>query len=193
MKAKELKKTYTYSKNDHAFHIDVQLEDYRDAYSDWDFSPFVNRDLDEDLTEYLLECSYEIPFKYNLMISFYILNQVKSEARERKSIIGMYNFFDYKIRQLSNQRIRVFRDIFNYLLFGTILLISGTYVDILFPESIGIKVLSEGIFIGGWVMIWEMFSAWIFDLKKISLKRKHFIRLKDTSLVYAYNKSHNTK
>ena len=190
MKAKEIKKIYRYSKSDHAFLIDVQLEDYRDAYSDWDFSPFVNRDLDEDLTEYLLECSYEIPFKYNLVISFYILNQEKEESREKKSITGMYNFFDYKIRQLSNYRMRVFRDIFYYLLFGTILLITGSYVDIIFSDSFAAKVLSEGIFIGGWVMIWEMFSAWIFDVRKVTLKRKHFIRLKNTSLVYTY--SHNS-
>lgn len=189
MKAKELKKIYKYSENNKTFLIDVQLEDYRDAYSDWDFSPFVNRDLDEDLTEYLLECSYEIPFKYDLIIRFYILNQVKSESREKKSITGMYNYFEYKIRHLKNYRMRVFRDIFYYLLFGTIMLVAGSYVDVFFPESIGMKVLSEGIFIGGWVMIWEMFSAWIFDVRKVSSKRRHFIRLKSTEIVYDYNHS----
>lgn len=187
MKSKELKQIYTYSKNEHAFLIDIQLQDYRDAYSDWDFSPFVNRELDEDLTEYLLECSYEIPVKYDMIINFYLLNQVKSDSREQKSIAGMYNFFEYKIRQLRNYRMRVFRDIFTYLLFGTLLLITGTYVDILAHESIGIKVLSEGIYIGGWVMIWEMFSAWIFDVKKVTVKRKHFMRLKNTKIIYSYN------
>ncbi len=99
MKMKDLKRLYKYNHEKKTFVIDVQLEDYRDAYSEWDFSPFNNRDLDDDLTEYLLECSYEIPAKMPLVINFHILNQEKNDSREKKSISGMYNYFEYENAQ----------------------------------------------------------------------------------------------
>lgn len=186
MKVKELKKIYPFDNEYKLFTIDVQLDDYRDAYSDWDFSPFTNRDLDEDLTEYLLECSYEIPLKYQLRIDFHILNQDKNQVRETKSLVGMHNYFNYQLRKLRNQKIRVARDIVTFLVIGSILLLTGFYFDDFFEQSLGLSVLSEGLFVGGWVMLWEMFSAWFFDLKKVRSKARHFRRLRESELIYSY-------
>ncbi len=186
MKLKELKRLYKYNKEMDAFIIDVQLEDYRDAYSEWDFSPFNNRDLDDDLTEYLLECSYEIPIKMPFIISFHILNQEKNASREKKSIKGMYNYFEYEIRKLKNHRMRLIRDTIAFFLIGSILLVSGALLEEYLSKGILTKVISEGFSIGGWVMIWEMFYAWFFDIKKISYKIRHFGKLKDSEIEYTY-------
>ncbi|SHJ50535.1 hypothetical protein SAMN02745751_02716 [Dethiosulfatibacter aminovorans DSM 17477] len=188
MKIKELKKLYKYDDRKNAFVVDVQLEDYRDAYSEWDFSPFTNRDLDEDLTDYLLECSYEIPIKYDMIIDFHILNQSKNKVREEKSVIGMHNYFGYQLRKLKKRKIRVVRDMVTFLIIGSILLLAGFYLDEFFKETLLLSVLSEGFFIGGWVMIWEMFSAWLFDLKEVRSRFKHFERLNDSTIVYSYGK-----
>lgn len=186
MKTRELKKLYQYDDKRGAFILDVQLEDYRDAYSSWDFSPFINRDLDDDLTEYLLECSYEIPLKHSLVIDFHILNQSQDIAREKRSIIGMHNYFKYQLRKLRNSKMRVARDIVTFLMIGSVLLLVGFYLDEIFTGTLITSVLSEGLFIGGWVMLWEMFSAWFFDLKKVRDKYKHFERLSTSEIVYSY-------
>jgi hypothetical protein len=186
MKLKELKRLYTYNEEKKTFIIDVQLEDYRDAYSEWDFSPFNNRDLDDDLTEYLLECSYEIPAKMPLIINFHILNQAKNDSREQKSIKGMYNYFEYEMRKLKNHRMRMIRDTIAFFAVGSILLLSGALLESYLPHSILNRVLIEGFSIGGWVMIWEMFSAWFFDIKKISYKIKHFMKLNESTIAYTY-------
>lgn len=186
MKVKMLKKLYKFNESMNAFILDVQLNDYRDAYSDWDFSPFTNRDLDEDLTEYLLECSQEIPFKYQLVIDFHILTQMKNEARETKSIVGMRNYFRYQLRKMKNQKVRVARDMITFMLIGSILLLLGFYFETFLSESLLLSLLSEGLFVGGWVMLWEMFSTWFFDLKKVNDKCKHFERLSKSKLIYSY-------
>lgn len=186
MKTKELRKLYPYDELRSAFILDVQLEDYRDAYSTWDFSPFTNRDLDEDLTEYLLECSYEIPLKHKLVINFHMLNQSKDETREKRSIIGMHNYFNYQLRRMNNAKMRVARDIITFLVIGSILLVTGFYLDEIITTSLLASVVSEGLFIGGWVMLWEMFSAWFFDLKKVRDKYKHFERLNVSVIEYSY-------
>lgn len=186
MKLKELKKMYKFSTENNAFIIDIQLEDYRDAYSDWDFSPFTNRDLDEDLSDYLLECSREIPSKYKLIVDFHIISQLRNDNREEKSIIGMHNYFKYQLRKLRNKKVQVLMDVVTFLSIGSILLLVGFYFDEFFKESILLSVLAEGFFVGGWVMLWEMFSTWFFDLKKLKNRYKHYERLNDSVLVYSY-------
>lgn len=188
MKLKELKKVYGYDENKQCFILDVQLEDYRDAYSDWDFSPFANRDLDDDLIDYLLECSIEIPKKYDVAISFHILNFDKDEKREEKSIHGMYNYFGYRIRKLRNQKMIVIKDMFTFLIVGSILLGVGSYLNKLLSESMWTTILSEGFSIGGWVMLWEMFSFWFFDMNKLHKKSKEFERLNQSEISFVYKK-----
>lgn len=185
MKLKELKKMYVYSAKKKTFTIDVQLEDYRDAYSDWDFSPYINRDLDEGLTQYLLECSKEIPSKYHLIVQFHIISKSRSDSREEKSIIGMHNYFKYQLRKLKNKKIQVAMDVVKFLCMGSILLLAGFYLDEFFKESLLLSVLSEGFFVGGWVMLWEMFSTWFFDLTKLRNTHKHFKRLNDSTLIFS--------
>ncbi|MDA3846914.1 MAG: hypothetical protein PF505_10305 [Vallitaleaceae bacterium] len=186
MKDKELRKIYRFDANENAYFLDIQLEDYRDAYSEWDYSPFVNRDLDEDLIEYILGCSYEIPHNRNMVIIFHLINQQYNAKREKRSIQGMYNYFDYRIRKIKSKRIRTFRDTIAFLVIGSILLLLGALADQYIQGSIIAQLLSEGLFIGGWVMIWEMFSSWFFNINQLTRKIKHFTRLQKVNIVYEY-------
>lgn len=186
MKNEELKKIYEYNEKEKLFTISIHLEEYRDVYSNWDFSPYNNRDLDDDLIEYMLECSYEIPIKYNFIIEFHLLNQKYNKEREDKSILGMKNYFSYQLRKLKGQRIRMLKEMTSFLLIGTALLSSAFYLSSLGSSSFFISIITEGFFIGGWVMLWEMFSSWFFDIKKLDLKISHFKRLKESPIKYLY-------
>ncbi len=185
-KENELKKLYNYSEKDDTFYLDIQLDDYRDAYSDWDYSPFVNRDLDEDLLEYIMSCSYEIPMKKTIVVQFHLLNQTFDLSREKKSIEGMYNYFKYNMRNLTNSRLRMIRNTLTFFIMGTALLFTASLVNVNADGKMLTKLLSEGLFIGGWVMIWEMFSIWFFQINSLSHKIKHFKRLTQTKIVYGY-------
>lgn len=187
MKEKELKKLYSYSINDNAYCIDVQLDDYRDAYSTWDYSPFTNRDLDEGLLDYLMSCSFEIPKKKNIIIQFHLLNQPFEKNRELRSIEGMYNFFEYRIRKMKNDRMRLVRNTISFLLIGTILLIIANFASANITNPFFNKLLSEGLFIGAWVMIWEVFSIWFFKVNNLSNRVFHFNRLRQSKIVYKYD------
>lgn len=188
MKKKELEKIYLYNRKETSFDLEIQLENYHDAYSDWDFSPFTNRDLDKELAEYLLDCSFEIPRKYKLRIKFYILNQNENELRESRSIIGIQNYFKYQLRKLQNHRMTIMKNIFTFAVVGVILLVSSMYFKKYLPASLAASVFSEGLFIGGWVMFWEMFSAFFFDMKDNMYKKKHFDRLLNSELQYLYGR-----
>jgi hypothetical protein len=59
MKNKKFKLSRFYKVKKNNVSIDIKFDQYRDVYSEWDFSPFTNRDLDDDFVEYLYETSLE--------------------------------------------------------------------------------------------------------------------------------------
>ncbi|MFA9378750.1 MAG: hypothetical protein ACERKZ_18700 [Lachnotalea sp.] len=187
MKKIELKSLYRFDEELEAYYIDIQLENYRDAYSDWDYSALNNRDLNDDLMKYLLECIYELKTKNKIIIAFHILHQIRDDSRENRTKEGIYNYFNYKIRQIKNQRLRLIRDTFYFLLIGTIFLLLGTFISHFTGEAIIINLISEGFLIGGWVMIWEMFSIWFFNIKELSSIIKIYVHLMKVPIIFKYS------
>lgn len=191
MKLSELKKIYQYDDKDKRFILRVQLEDYRDAYSEWDFSPFLNRDLDDDLIEYLLECSYEIDHKFDIMVEFHILYQAYNHKREERTRTGMVNFFGYQLKKLKNRKVRVLKNTVKLLIFGSLLLLLGGNIRTHFEHTMWLSLLSEGFYIGGWVMMWEMFSHWFFDMSKVNSEIKQFKRLQGSEITFVYEEKYS--
>lgn len=182
----DYKTVYEYDKEEKKYILHLQLDNYQTVYNDWDYSPFTNRDLDEDLSDYLLECSYEIPIKYDLLIKFFITNQTENEIREERSIIGIKNFFKYQMRKLNNKRILMLKNTATFFLIGVVLLVTSLYISKLSDNITVYTVISQGLLIGGWVMIWEMFSTLFFQIKDINFSYKHFKRLFESTIDYNY-------
>lgn len=185
MKESVLKKLYRYDATKDQYYIDVQLDHYGDAYSDWDYAPFAYRDMNDGLTSYLLECSKELLSK-KVVLNFHVLEHSKNKDRESRSIRGIYHYFEYKLRGLRYERMREVRETFVFFIIGFMFLSAGTAMDRFLMDQFFEQVISEGMFIGGWVMVWEMFSKWLFDIRKISYKMKRYKWLTSLDIVYSY-------
>lgn len=183
---KELKTIYSSNSKD-VIIIDIQLDGYRDVYSDWDYSPFQNRDLDDDFVEYLLECSYEIGYRYKMKVVFHLPKLMKDENKEIKSTTGIRHFFAYQYNRNKKNMMRVIRDTVIFFLFGSLMITISTILNNAVNISLFSQVLIEGLYIGGWVMMWEMFSTWFFQVNKYRNKIKHFKRLQNIEYEYFYN------
>ncbi len=186
MKKIELKELYRYDKVEKAYNIDIHLDFYRDVYSEWDYSPLSNRDLDEDLLEYLMSCSYEIPLKNKLLINFYLPSDIKEESREKKSIVGINNYFSYRIRKTHVERFRMIKNTMVYLFVGIVLLLAAYMFQNIITNNFLLHILPEGLLIGAWVLIWEIFSIWFFQISKLGYDLKHYKRIKESTIIYKY-------
>ncbi|MDD2371235.1 MAG: hypothetical protein PHQ32_04465 [Firmicutes bacterium] len=182
---KDLKNIYSIDSKDD-FIIDLQLDRYRDVYSDWDYSPYQNRDLDDDLVEYLLECSYEIGHHYKMKVLFHLPKMIKDKNKELVSIKGIRHFFAYQYKRNKTQMLRVIRDTLIFFLLGILMITIGTILKNSLTINLFNQVLIEGLYIGGWVMMWEMFSTWFFQVNKYRNKIKHFKRLQNIEYEYFY-------
>ncbi|MBN2440947.1 MAG: hypothetical protein JXJ04_06365 [Spirochaetales bacterium] len=178
------KYNYRCSKEQNKIYIDIRLDFYREIYNVWDFSPLINRDLDDDLFEYLENCAGEIPKKYSLSIVFHVPAHIKDPEKEKKSITGFKNYFNYQMRKINQEQRNIMGRSGIYGFFGVILIFIGYFLKTIAVSVPFLNVLIEGFFIGGWVLFWELFSTVFF--KQSDVRRRKYIinRLKNTEIIY---------
>ena len=181
-----LRKIYHFDEIKGVFHIDIDLDYYRELYSEWDFSPQRNRDLDEDLFEYLVDCCDEIPTHHPVAIAINLPAAVYDSTREKRATQGFHNFFTYRIRREKNRYRGYFLKIIKYLCIGSFLLIAASMLENFFTGLSHTELIVEGLVIGAWVSIWEVFSVIFFKLADHRKKIKVIRRLLAADTVYRY-------
>lgn len=180
------KKVYRYASETGTFFIDIDLDFYRELYSEWDFSPQYNRDLDEDLLEYLSACCEEIPRRYRLAISMCLPESVRNPLKEERATRGIHNFFTYLIRRETNRSKSYYIKVLKFLLVGVILLIFAGLLENFLAEIPHTDLLVEGLIIGAWVSIWEVFSILFFKLSDHRKAIANYRRLLGAGIEYRY-------
>ncbi len=180
------KKIYRYNADKKAYNIDISIDFYRDIYNEWDYSPIHNRELDGDLFEYLIDCSYEIPTKSKIIINFYLPKNMMNKERERKSVEGFRNYIGYSIRKQYTVRRHLIINTLFYSFSGFLLLIGAFLLKALFKEAFLQSIIPEGLSIGGWVLIWEIFSIIFFKFSGVNKDIKIYKRLADAEIIYHY-------
>ena len=180
------RKIYRFDEDKGSFSIDIDLDFYRELYSEWDFSLQRNRDLDEDLLEYLVDCCDEIPSHYPLTIAISLPAAVFDATREKHATQGFHNFFTYRIRREKNRYRRYFTKIIKYLIIGAMFLITASMLENFFSGLPHSDLLIEGLIIGAWVSIWEVFSVLFFKLSEHRKKITVLRRLLAAETVYKY-------
>lgn len=184
MKDKILREIYEYDKESKTYIARIDLDSYRDVYSEWDYSPLINRDLDDDLLEYLVECSFEIGIKRKMAITFFIPAGIYNEISERRSIEGFRHYFGYQIRKIKNERMRQWKTIILFTVIGLLMMLASVFLEPYLTNIIAYRTIVEGLNIGAWVALWEIFTILFFDINKLNLKIKHYKRLQEVSIRY---------
>lgn len=184
MKERFLQQIYPYDPNGKIYLVVINLDDYRDVYSDWDYSTLLNRDLDDDLFDYLMGCSQEIGLKRSLEVIFYIPSGIVDKNRESKSIVGFSRYFGYRIRKIKGELRRVLRKSGILFSIGSLFLLAANTLQNEVGWNFTGELIVEGLFIGAWVAIWELFSVFFFDIQELNCKAKHFQRLQNAPVRY---------
>lgn len=144
--------------------IDVAATRAEDLYNDFDrHTPYIRRDLDQDLVDYLIECAREIgdaPFAIR-----FTLAQPPDETRLARIQQSVRNFFLYlnacerqKIRRLTHRSLLL-------LALGTGMLFVSVWATARLPEGIPLlaRFLVEGLTVVAWVTLWESLGAFLLE------------------------------
>ncbi|MDH8677719.1 hypothetical protein QE109_06150 [Fusibacter bizertensis] len=148
---------YKYEEADKSYVINVSLDAYEDVYDEWDASPFKKRDIEDEFDDFIRDSSSDIPLKYGLFIDLFLPQGEYSEKKEKMLIEAYENFYQFKFRRELKIKQGLHRKVINYLVLAIIFLFFGYFYS---PsmENIFLKIVKEGIFIGGWVFLWEVFT-----------------------------------
>lgn len=143
--------------------VDVATERAGDLYSYFDrFSPYMRRDLEQDLVDYLLACAEEIhPQPFVVRFSFAQAADADTQQRIRHSMTGFFTYLLEKERQ-TLRRMLYRSGVF--LLLGLLILLAASLLrGWSTPHPMVLDVIAEGVNIAGWISMWEALATFLVD------------------------------
>lgn len=188
MKKTLLESIYKFDDKTQTFIIDIALDSYQELFNDWDASPTWKKDLDPDLVKYLETSSYDIPRKKNIQINFFLPLEIEMQKNEDKAMRGINNYF---MSELYFTRVELkynLRKILAYIVLGFTFITTAYFIQNLTSIPFGFDILVEGVFIGGWVLLWEAFSLFFFSMYALRRKKRMYIRFLNSKILFSYKK-----
>lgn len=144
--------------------IDIAAVRLEDLYSDFDRNaPYIRRDLDPSLVDYLIDCVRELA-REPFLIRF-SLSQPPDESRLLRIRRSVNSYFLYLTETEKNRVLEMFRRA--AILFGIGLAILFTSVSVnqwLGEErSVVANVFAEGLTVAAWVSLWESLAVFLIE------------------------------
>ena len=144
--------------------IDVAAARVADLYEDIDkVSPFLKKDLNHRLAEYLKDAAHEIGRE-----SFIIritLNEIPAEDLKNSIRNSVANFFDYMIEVERRAMKRMAKTSLSLFAAGIIFLMASVYLSdwMMNGSRVLMQVFVEGITVAGWVFLWNAITIFLID------------------------------
>lgn len=178
-----LKELYTYNQTLECYDIEIALERYQDIYNTWDAAPLKRKDIEPDLMDYLEQAGHDIPLKHHVSIVFVLPKQNRDTKKEETTKEAFNMQFKYVISN-QNKQLR-----FNYRRMLTFMLASVIFMSInyLFRDndvSQMMRILLEGMLVGGWFLMWNVFSIAVLDNYKLRKVKRIFGRYLKSEIVF---------
>lgn len=186
MKRKDLLFSEIYHKDaaTNLYMIEIALDQYADIFSEWDPAPFKRRDLDPDLEVYLEGSSEEIPLRYPIELCFTLPAGTRNAQVEEETRSGLNNSFGFRLYFLKKDIKKTNVQTLWYIFLGFLFLWVGTTFPDRLAETVAISLLAEGIFIGGWVFLWEAVSLFFFTNRELYGRYLIYRRLQNALVIF---------
>lgn len=181
-----LKQMYRQNPESGAYLIEVSLESYQEVFNGWDPSPFRRRDIEPELLDFIYHCSEDIPLRQPVELCFYMPKDQYDEQKEQLTKVGFTNNLNFIASKIRKELKSSHRKIFLYVLMSLIFLLMAYFLRSQSFENLFTTILTEGMFIGGWVFLWEAFSLFFFTDQEHKRKLKLIQRLLDYPIVFIY-------
>ena len=173
------------TEDDGTFIIDVAADRVEELYNNFDRNaPFIRRDLDQDLVDYLIDSASELnpqPF----LIRFSFTQQHDNETLERIQR-SINTFFLYMVNREQQLLRRMMYRSGVFLLLGLVILLLTVMINRspANDRSVLMNLLVEGVNIAAWVSLWEALATFLVDWFPYRSQIRLFRKLAQARLVF---------
>jgi hypothetical protein len=182
----QLRYIYHTNQYNNAYLVELNLDNYDDLFNSWDGSALDRKELDPELSHFLERASYELPLKDKVELCFYLPEKEKNEKIEADSRATIKNNFRMKQFFIDQNLKHNNKKTATYIVMGILFLITAYLIPERQDLSLLISLLMEGLFVGGWVFLWEAFSIFFFGSRELKDKKKRYFRYLDSEIVFKY-------
>lgn len=165
--------------------VDISATRVEDLYNDFDKStPYIRRDLDQDLTDYLISCIRELasaPF----IIRFTLTNQ-PDELKMERIRRSLNTYFLYLAETETLLILQMFRRSAIFLAIGIGLLCASVSLNQLLgpTRSLTANVFVEGLTVATWISLWEALATFLIEWFPHRKNVRLYRRLASTQLAF---------
>ncbi len=156
--------------------ISIATDRVEDLYNNFDkHTPYVKKELDQNLTEYLIDSVSEIGGD-DFVIQFTLPVRPDEDmmSRVRKSI---QNYFIYLKELESRKMARMTRTSFILFVIGVVILFMSVWINERFvlEQTVIVKVFAEGLNVAAWVSLWNAIATFLINWQP----HRHQIKMYD--------------
>ncbi len=167
---------YNLNPETNAYIIELSLDDYSELFNGWDASPVRRKEIEPELMDYFEQAAIEIPIKEKIEICFYISAELRDPDKESKSISALLGNFRIKLLFAGKALRGIYRRFITYVIVSAMLLTAAYVLSGLGEMSLFYKIMIEGMFIGGWWILWEGSSLFFFTGHDVRVRKRYFER-----------------
>lgn len=183
---------YNINKDNSAYIIEISLDNYAELFNGWDASSLKRRDLEPELLDYLEQSGSEIPLTNKVELYLYLPEKLRNEEKEIRSKTGIINNFNVVLFFINKSLKKIYRQILTNIIMSCMFLIAAYLLrNTIKLDGIFSTILVEGLYIGGWFLLWEAFSLFFFNSYEIRQRKKIFLRFIDMKIYFKYINDQN--
>ena len=122
---------YDFNQNENAYVIKLSIKRYIDIFNNFDPYPIRKRDIDQNVSYFLEDCSADIPFTKQVMLEISITEDLVDNDLENRVKKGLVNYFLYMYQYYKNEKQKVINNSLIYILAFIILAILTFWLEFL--------------------------------------------------------------
>ena len=176
-----------YEKLDDRYVIQISSDTFRDLFNKYDrTSSFVKRDLNYDLADYLFESASDLDGR-DFYVCLNLHAEKQSDKLEEKVNRGIDSYFEYESHKIERKK----KSIVVKIILHSALSIFCFFISYMLNKLINVDsflymLFVESIVVAAWVLMWPVFSDFVYDLVKIRKTKSIYKNIIDAELKFNY-------
>ncbi|HZL99032.1 MAG TPA: hypothetical protein VFD43_02170 [Planctomycetota bacterium] len=165
--------------------IRVRVRDFTQLFNSLDPSPFLERDLDDDMVDYITSWAREIPRDQPLRLVIQLGQPPREQDDELVLRSAIQNHFGNAAELKQNEFRQLMRRGWRSLAIGLAALgaaiLAGNLLETHGEQPL-VDVVSQSVLIGGWVAMWRPLEILLYDWWPVRAERLVCERLRDAQI-----------